>query len=141
MELKISDSFEPSETPKVFALADISCSESLENESFGFVPGEKTWRRFSASWVARSICVASPLGCILTLWLERVGEAIFSLMPPKAMTSSFFLGLAVGVEGEDAVAAIRVDVLPIVAAFPFPDVAASRPSRPPIPAVPLHGES
>jgi hypothetical protein len=125
----------------VFALADISCSESLEKESFGLVPGERTCRRFSASWVARSICVASPLGCILTLWLERIGEAIFSLMPPKAMTSSFFLGLEVGVEGEDVVAAIRVEFLPSVASFSFSDGAASGPSRPPIPATPLHGES
>jgi hypothetical protein len=125
----------------VFALADISCSESLEKESFGLVPGERTWRRFSASWVARSICVASPLGCILTLWLERIGETIFSLMPPNAITSSFFLGLAVGIEGEDTVATIRVEDLSVVSAFSFPDEAAVGPSRLPIPAVPLHRES
>jgi hypothetical protein len=141
MELEISDLFKPSETPKVFALADISCSESLEKESFGLVPGERAWRRFSASWVARSICVASPLGCILTLWLERIGETIFSLIPPNAITSSFFLGVADGVEGEDVVAAIRDDGLPKVAVFSFPDDAAAGPSRLPIPAAPLRGES
>jgi hypothetical protein len=64
--------------------------------------------------------VASPLCCILTLWLERPSEAIFSLMPPKAMMSSILLDLDVGVDDEKGAAAIRGAPLPSNAPFSRP---------------------
>jgi hypothetical protein len=85
--------------------------------------------------------VASPLCCNLTLWLERIGEAIFSLMPPKAITSSIFLGLEVGVDGENVAAAVRGVFLPSVVCFSPPVGAISGISRLPFPTVPLLGES
>jgi hypothetical protein len=51
--------------------------------------------------------VASPLCYIFTLWLERTGDASFSLIPPKAIMSSIFFGLEDGVEGEKGTAAIH----------------------------------
>jgi hypothetical protein len=101
----------------VVALVSISKSKNLEKDRFDLVPGVMAWMRRLASWVARSICVASPLCCIFTLWLERTGEAIFSLMPPKAITSSILLDLEVGVEGEKGAAAIHGAPLPGSAPF------------------------
>jgi hypothetical protein len=54
------------------------------------------------------------LGCILTLWLERIGDVISSLIPPNAMTSASFLD---GVDGEKGAAAIRGEVLTSGARF------------------------
>jgi hypothetical protein len=85
--------------------------------------------------------VASPLCCILSLWLERIGDAIFSLMPPKAMTSSIFMDLEVGVDGEKVVTAIRGVFLPSSACFSPPDGAFSEISKLLLPTAPLHGES
>jgi hypothetical protein len=81
------------------------------------VPGVMAWMRLSASCVARSICVASPLCCILTLWLECTGDAIFSLIPPNAITSSILLDLDDGVDGEKGATAIRGAPLPSDALF------------------------
>jgi hypothetical protein len=106
--------FDPRETPKVVALAAISLSENLEKERFDLVPGVRAWKRFLASCVARSNCVASPLGYILTLWLERIGDVIFSLIPPNAMTSSSLLDC---VDGEKGAAAICGEELTSVARF------------------------
>jgi hypothetical protein len=116
----VSEAFDPRETPRVVALDSISKSENLEKERFGLVPGVMSWKRRSASWVARSNCVASLLCCIFTLWLERTDEAVFSLIPPKAITSSIFLDLADGMGGEEGVAAIHGVPLTSIAPFLHP---------------------
>jgi hypothetical protein len=54
------------------------------------------------------------LGCILTLWLERIGDVNFSLIPPNAMTSSSLLD---GVDGEKGAATICGELLTSVAHF------------------------
>jgi hypothetical protein len=54
------------------------------------------------------------LGCIFTLWLERIGDVIASLIPPNAMTSASFLD---GVDGEKGTAAIRGESLTSGARF------------------------
>jgi hypothetical protein len=117
IEHLVSEAFDPRETPRVVAQAYISKSENLEKERFDLVPRVMAWMRCSASWVARSNCVASLLCCIFTLWLERTGEAVFSLIPPKAITSSIFLDLADGVGGEEGVAAIHG--VPLMSTAPF----------------------
>jgi hypothetical protein len=63
----ISEAFVPRETPNVVALVSISMSENLGKDRFDLVPGVMAWMCLSASCVARSICVASPLCCVLTL--------------------------------------------------------------------------
>jgi hypothetical protein len=57
------------------------------------------------------------LCCILTLWLERTGDAIFSLIPPNAITSSILLDLDDGVDGKKGTMAIRGAPLPSDALF------------------------
>jgi hypothetical protein len=64
--------------------------------------------------------VASPLCCIFTLWLERTGDANFSLIPPKAITSLILFGLDDGVEGEKGTAAIHGAPLPSIISFSRP---------------------
>jgi hypothetical protein len=54
------------------------------------------------------------LGCIITLWLERIGDASISLIPPNAMISSSLLD---GVDGENGAAAICGEALTSVARF------------------------
>jgi hypothetical protein len=54
------------------------------------------------------------LGCIITLWLERIGDVSISLIHPNAMISSSLLD---GVDGEKGAAAICGEVLMSVACF------------------------
>jgi hypothetical protein len=43
IERKISESFDPRETPNMLALAAVSWSENLEKERLHFVPGVMAW--------------------------------------------------------------------------------------------------
>jgi hypothetical protein len=84
--------------------------------------------------------MALPLCCILTLWHERTGDAIFSLMPQNAITSSILLDLDDDVYGEKEAAAIRGVPLPSGALFSHPKGAVSVVSQLPHPSSLFLGE-